>query len=496
MIDLRDHLEELEKTGELLNIHEEIHWNLEVAVLASMSNRVGGQAIHFNNIVGYPQGYSLAANLLTGPPLFYEHKRSTWGRLATALGLDSKTNYDDLCQTIIDRQNNPILPIQVKTGVVKEVICTGEEIDLFKFPLPFFHQDDGGRYGTGHVSILKDLESDWQNWGAYRWMAVGPDTLVCNFDIGRDAKTIYGKYQRGGKPMPFAIAIGGPPAVLMAAAMTIPSSISESEYAGGLNLDPINLVKAESGELLVPADAEIIIEGEFVPGQSALEGPYGGIVGYTKPSLQPLGRVTTITHRKDPIFPIIVDGTKVSDTQVILSLLESVRLLKEMREVYQHPIRWINLVPDFGLGLCMVSMTNMYPGQGFRVARHIFNTSNFFDKILFVDFELEPVSVQAVANLFASRLHPTRGIHVLQGYPPTLLNRYVTEECREKGMAAGRVYMDTCWPAHWGPEDRPTANTWEIVFDKNTREKVLRRWKEYGFKEEPKTVPEGRRFEG
>jgi len=321
MIDLKEYLEALDKAGELLTVNEEVNWNQEVGAFSSMSNRVGGQAILFAKLTGYPEGFSLVTNLFGGPGTFYEHKLSTWGRVAIGLGLDPKIGYEALTQTIIERQHHPILPVEVSAAPCKEIKLTGDDIDLFKFPLPFLHKEDGGRYGTGHVLMLKDPESDWQNWGVYRWKAIGPRSLVTNFfDVGRDAKIIYKKYEAQGKPMPFAIAIGGAPAILMAAAMTLPPMISEVEYAGGMNLDPINIIKAETSEIFVPADAEIVIEGETVPGHLVEEGPFGSIVGYTKSSLQPLMKVTAITHKMNAIMPIIVDGTKVSDTQIILSL--------------------------------------------------------------------------------------------------------------------------------------------------------------------------------
>jgi 4-hydroxy-3-polyprenylbenzoate decarboxylase len=290
--------------------------------------------------------------------------------------------------------------------------------------------------------------------------------------------------------------MGGSPAITMAATMKIPARISEVETAGGLNLDPINLIKAETGNFFVPADVEVVIEGEFIPNRVANEGPYGAFVGYTKKTQQPVGIVKAITHRKDPIIPMVVDGTYPSDTEWLISIFESARLYRMLTRRYYHPIRWVNIIPDFALGVCMISMMNMYPGLAFRVARHAFVNSNLFDKIVFVDADLEPMSLQALTTRFNSRTHPTRAVHTIDGYPPTPLQWYLTKDDMEKGIGAGRVYMDSCWPAHWGPEDKPSTNCFEIVFPKEIRERIVRRWKEYGFKEDPIMLPIGSVFEG
>ena len=498
MIEVKDHLDALARHGELLTINDEVNWNLEVAAYGAMSSRTGAQAIHFKKITGYSEDFSIATNLFSGPPLWYQFDdvRSPWGRLAIGLGFDPQTRYEELISVILDRTDHPIYPVELKEGVCKEVISTGKDVNLLELPIPQLHQNDGGRYGTGHVLIMKDLDSDWHNWSVNRWMPIAPDALVTGFDIGGHAKQIMDKYFAQGKPAPFAIVIGGPPAIAMAATMKMPEMISEVDVAGGLNLDPINLLRAETGDFFVPADVEVVIEGEFVPGQVAEEGPYGAFMGYTKRVEQPVGTVKAITRRKKPIIPIVVDGTPPSDTEWLISTFESVRLFKMLTKRYFHPIRWVNIVPDFGLGVCIISMRTLYPGLAFRIVRNAFVNSNLFDKVIFVDTDLEPVSLQALTTRIHSRTHPTRAVHKLDGYPPTPLQWYITKEDMAKGVGSGRVYMDTCWPSHWQSEDKPTPNCFEVVFQKDIRDKVADRWKEYGFEMDAIVLPEGSVFEG
>ena len=180
MIDIRDHLEELDNRGELLTVEEEIDWNLDAAALAAMSNRTGAQAIHFKKVRDYPEGFTLAANLFSGPGHYYDYKRTMWGRIAIGLGLDPKIEYEDFISTINERYHSPIMPIKLSSAVCKENILLGTDIDVLRFPFPLLHEKDGGRYGFGTV-IVKDFDSDWQNWGVYRFMVLDGNRLVADF---------------------------------------------------------------------------------------------------------------------------------------------------------------------------------------------------------------------------------------------------------------------------------------------------------------------------
>lgn len=496
MIDLKDFLTELQEKGELLTIKEGIDPHLHAAALAAMSCRTGAQAIHFTKVKGYPPGFSLAANLFTGPGNHYSfyYKRALWGRIAIALGLNPKIEYETLISTINERYSNPIMPVKVTTGPCKEVIYRGQEVDLFKLPFPYLHQEDGGRTGMG-VLIVKDRDTDWQNWGVYRFMLAGQDSLVANFlsepSLSRDTKAIYSKYAAQNKPMPFAFVLGGAPSLMLAAASRLPAGMSEVEYAGGLNLDPINVVKAETSGLLVPGDAEIIIEGEVIPGQMVEEGPYGSIKGYTERHLRPLMKVTAITHGKEPIMPFVVDGTKVSDTQAITAITESARIWRKCVEEMQFPIKWVQIPPDWNLGICVVSYISMVHGLTFRIAHYIFSISNLFDKILFVDADVCAAAAYTATVDWYQKTHPIKDYHIIENFPPAVMPNYRE---REPGKGTPRLYIDATWPAWYKAEEKPIPVSFETSFPKELREKVLKRWKEeFRFPVEPFSAPDGQR---
>jgi len=479
MIDLRDHLEALKERGELLTIDKEVDWNLDAAAIAAMSNRTGAQAIHFTKVAGYPKGYTLAANLFAGPGhLYYLYKRWMWSRIAISLELDPRIDYELLIATINDRRAHTIMPVKVTVAPCKEEIQVGDEVNVLKFPFPILHKEDGGRYGTG-VFIVKDPDSDWQNWGVYRFMILGRNRLVADFltepSLSTDTRAIFEKYCARNRPMPFAIALGGAPAIMIAAAMRLPPGAGEVDAAGGLNLDPINLVKAETSDILVPGDAEIIIEGEVIPDELVEEGPYGTIKGYTRPQPRPVMKVTAITNRKDPILPFIVDGTNGNDTQALISITESAHITRICNEEYGDPLRWVQIPVDWNLGVCIAAIMNPIPGMVFMVARHILAASNLFDKLIVVDWDVHPRSLNMVTMDWMQKVHPIRGHHVLEHYPPAVMPNYGE---KEPGEGTARMYIDACWPAWYKPEEKPMPITWESAFPEELRARVLKRWKE------------------
>lgn len=490
MIDLKDFLEELEDRGELLSVEEEMDCNLDIAALAAMSNRTGGQAAHFKKVRGYPEEYSIAVNLLSGPGHNYPHKRTTWGRMAIAMEMDPDVEYESMIASIMDRYDNPIMPMKVSTGPCQEVVYTGDDVDLLKFPFPHLHSEDGGRYGMGAL-LCKDPDSEWQNMGFYRFMIKGHNKIVADFltepALSSDTKLIYDRYRNKGEAMPIAFVLGGAPAMVIAAAMKLPPGQSELALAGGLNLDPINLVKAQTSDLLVPGDAEMIIEGQLLPTEMVEEGPYGSIKGYTSAVQRPLIKVTAITHCKNPIIPIIVDGTKVSDTQSIISMTESARLMKACQGE-QLPVRWVQIPADWNLGIAMAAIFNMANGMAFRVARLLSFSSNLFDKTFIVDSDLHPTSLDNALNDLVHKCHPIRGEHIMHGFPPAMMPNYGEEK---PGEGFPRAYYDLCWPAWWKPEEKATAITFESVFPDDIKERVLKRWKEeFKIPLEPKVFPE------
>ncbi len=310
-MDLREYLEILDKQGMLIRIDKEVDWNLEAAAISGMLARVGNgrYVVLFENIKGY---YPDKGRLVGC--LYASNRRKVWNKIAVAMGLPPDIPYSKFMPEFTKRLRRLIKPMEVSASEApcKEVIKIGKEANLLDLPIPFLHETDGGRYLTLHAIANQDPDTGWINSGTYRWMVKGPRRGAGLWVMGQHGPTIYyTKYERRGNTMPFVIYNGGDPLGFIVATSAVPTGVCEYDALGGLRGEPVKLVRAETNNLLVPADAEVIIEGEIRPGERTDEGPFGEYTGYTHGrNISPLFRVNCITHRKNPIISFVTEGLK------------------------------------------------------------------------------------------------------------------------------------------------------------------------------------------
>lgn len=493
MKDLRQFLAELDKAGELNVVDSEVDWDLQAAALCSMTNRVGGPAVHFRKVKG-SYGSSMAGSLFTGPGTLRRNRsgRTPWRRMAIAMGLDVNIDYETFMQTALGRRRAPIKPIQVSGGPCKDVVIAGGDVDLMRFPWPMLHASDGGRYSTCHTIIVKDLDTVWQNWGMNRLMIAERDRMVCHFQPTRyqgfEFAKIYAKYASRGQPMPVCVVVGGEPVNQIVSALTLfPPGQDEAAIAGGLQAAPVELTKAELSDILVPANAEIVIEGEIVPGDMADEGPFPSYFSVSPKQPGLVLRVKAITHRKDPILTFIAEGAQVSDSVALMAITSSMELWSFCLSK-QFPIRWLYLPVETLLGLCVVSAPQPYAGAFWHLTSGLWShpLGHLFDKILVVDTDVAGADLgPAFADWFI-RASPTSSWHIVGGDAPLgPAAAYATEEDLAKGVTT-RVWIDATIPPAWDAAERPRRVSFEDSFPLEIQERVVRRWEEeFGLSEKP-----------
>jgi len=226
---------------------------------------------------------------------------ATFERLAVALG----TTLQEMVPAFGERMTKPIAAREVprEGAPVKEQVWTGDQVDLGTLPLLTHNELDGGPYVTSGIGIMRDPESGVVNAGLYRHQVYGRNELGVWFIDGHHGNYIYRRYEERGEPAPIAIAIGHHPAVVMGAVCRLPGIGGEFDAAGGLLGEAVEVTRAETSDLPVPARAEIVIEGEVIPYERRHEGPFGEWPGhYTAEGPKPVIRVTAITMRRSPIY--------------------------------------------------------------------------------------------------------------------------------------------------------------------------------------------------
>jgi 2,5-furandicarboxylate decarboxylase 1 len=222
---------------------------------------------------------------------------STRNRMAFALG----TN--DMGKKFADAIAKPIPPVEVKDGPCREVIIKGDDVDLTRLPIPFMHSKDGGPYISSGVVFSKDPEYG-NNVGMYRLMYRNPKETSIDLVSPSDMRFYYERAYQQGKPLEIAVAIGCHPCVMTSASYKAPMNADEMIYAGGLQGAPVDMVKCETVDLMVPANAEIVLEGEILPiGWTEDEGRFGDFAHLQcEVKWNPVVRYKAITMRKDAMF--------------------------------------------------------------------------------------------------------------------------------------------------------------------------------------------------
>jgi len=316
---LRGHVQNLEQQGELIRVDKETDPRSNVAAIGWKTYDRFGKSTLYTNLKNFP-GWQMVSQIVTD--------RRKW---AIGFGVSE----DKVIPTLIERIKQPIDPVLVdkEDAPVKEVVLIGEDADVTRLPAMWTSEEDPGPYIAAGMAVIKDPETGKRNLSYHRQQIMAPDRtgfLICP----RHALRIYQKHQELKTPMPVAMVIGAHPAILFAAGYTTQFGIDELAIAGGILDDPVRLVKCETCDIDVPADAEIIIEGEILHDEKTDEGPFGEVTGgYAMEGSTEIFRVKAITHRKHPIFYGMHSGAPMGDPQSITGICVEAALHEHLSKV-------------------------------------------------------------------------------------------------------------------------------------------------------------------
>lgn len=485
MKDLREYLAKLEAAGELQHIEEEVDWNLEVGAVIRRAYDLRAPAPLFEKIKGYPRGYRIF-----GASAGFSRPGREYARIALAMGMNPDASVTDLIEEYIRRKKIPIKPVVISGGPCKDNVLLGDKVDLLKFPAPLLHDGDGGRYiGTWHLVVTRDPDTGWTNWGMYRLMVHDCTSMgglvIPSAHIGM---MYYQKYEARNQPMPFAVAFGGDPVSSLIAGAFVPTGVNEANIVGGLLGEPLQLVKCETVDLEVPATAEIVIEGEVLPYERRIEGPFGEYTGYRSAhvgSPKPVYRVKAITYRNDPILPVSCMGVPVDDGHAIMSVTGAGELLDDLRSK-GLPVKMVALPPQCVDAMAVVSTKTPYPNFAKKIAHSIWahRMGLTLYWVVVVDEDVDATNLDEVLHALVTRCHPDRGVYKVPDAPiyPNL-STFTDPEDRLAGRGAYCLF-DATWPKHWRPEDTPVKASFDVSWPKEIQEKVLGKWKKYGYKDD------------
>lgn len=471
--DNREFVAALEKTGDAVRIQKEVDWDLEASAITGRSCETGGPACLFEKLKYYHEG-----GRILGAPV------ANYRRMAVALGMPVASKTKDIFDEWEERVAKPVKPVVVKDGPCKEIKVTGDDVDLYQFPVPVIHNGDGGRYiGSWHCVITKHPESGWTNWGMYRLMVYNRNTISGYLRPYSHFGMALEKYESKGLPMPVAVAIGPDPICAMVAASPFRIGEDEVDFAGALREKPVELVKAETNDILVPAHAEIILEGEILPGVKLLEGPFGEFPGYRTQgsSPQPVFKIKTITHRKNPIICMSPEGVGISDGKIGPSIAGALGM-KERLKRHGIPVGDVCIPGEMGSLVAVISVKKSDPMMAQKITSILHGRRVSVPKLIVVNDDIDVFDLSEVAHALGDRLHPIRGVTTNPNSTGWTLVPYLSREERESDHVASAVW-DCTWPANWSKEsDIPVRMSFKTSYPEEMQERVKKQWKEYGFK--------------
>lgn len=391
----RSYLGELQQRGELATVSAPVGQD-DFSISACLSALHQGPALHFTT--ADKTGMTVAGNLL-----------NSIDRVALGLGL----NRSQLPTAISDAINQPMKPTPVDNGPCQEVEL---EPDLGLLPIPRFFERETGPYITAGCIVARDSETGLGNLSYARLKPLGPDKALIGIAPNHHLAVMARAAAARGEKLPIAITIGNSPAVLVAAALYLKLGDDEMEVAGALQGAPLEVVRCRTSELLVPADCEIVIEGEIEIDQTVEEGPVSEYHGmYERYGAGNVVTIKRITHRRNAIFQVIEPGFHIEHL-----LIGGVAIAAGLEQHLKGFIPAIERVSVLNSGCGRLSAVVVLgpghkPGDPQKAIMGALSAVNLIKQVTVVDNDIDPWDEFEVQYAVATRMRAERDIVIVPG---------------------------------------------------------------------------------
>jgi 4-hydroxy-3-polyprenylbenzoate decarboxylase len=489
---LRDFIAKLEAAGELVRVTAPVSTVLEMTEIQTRLLAEGGPAVLFENVTladGQPSDMPCLVNL------FGTVKRVAMG---VTLGGESRTTAGELREVgeILAFLRQPVppkgfsdalelLPLArtvmsmrpkiVKKAPVQEIVLTGDQIDLTKLPIQTCWPGEPAPLITWPLIVTKgpgkDREDDF-NLGIYRMQVIGKDRAIMRWLAHRGGAQHHRRWKESGKrePLPACAVLGADPGTILAAVTPVPDTLSEYQFAGLLRGAKAELVAAKTVPLMVPAEAEIVLEGHVLLDEYADEGPYGDHTGYYN-SVEPfpIFQISAITMRRKPIYLTTFTGRPPDEPSVLGEALNEV-FIPLLRQQFPEIVDFWLPPEGCSYRIAVVSIKKAYPGHAKRVMLGVWSYLRQFmytKWVIVVDADINTRDWKDVMWAISTKMDPARDITVLENTPID----YLDFASPESGLGS-KIGLDATdkWPPEtkreWGQEIRMDQSVIDAVSDK------------------------------
>jgi len=445
--DLRDWLDIVEKKGQLRRVNG-VNWDLELGCFATLNARSKSRpALLFDEITGYPRGYRVLTGSLLNPLLE-----------AFTFNLGEVSSTEELRSVLRERipawestlKNFP--PKVVHSGPILENIQSGRDVDLLKFPVPKWHDLDGGRYiGTGDSVITRDPDTGQVNLGTYRVMVHDRNTVGHYISPGKHGAQHRQKYHSRGESSPVAVCVGHHPLMFGLSCLTVTGG-SEYNYMGAIRGEPVEVIEEEITGLPIPAHSEIVIVGWCPPGITRDEGPFGEWTGYyaSKKHPAPIIQVERVYHRDNPILLGSPNAISPSDDSYHFVLFQSALIENDLAKVGIPGVRGVWLSEVGYQQLIAVSIKQAYAGHARQVGTLVSQLgrgAHMNRYVIVVDEDIDPTNIQEVLWALCTRSDPEKDIDIIRRTRSSPLDPMIRKPAQ--AFFNSRAIIDACKPYEW-----------------------------------------------
>jgi UbiD family decarboxylase len=426
-----------ERPDEFVTVSEEVDpAHAITATVVKTEQETGKRPVFvFENVTG--TDFPVMTNLHASRP-----------RLALAMGCGPR----EMQQKFLAAMENPIPPKEVNTGACKEVILTGDDVNMRALPQVVHHGGDAGPYITAAISFAKDPETGVYNCAYNRLMITGEKTTSIHLTLGKHLWEFHKMAAAKGEPLQVAFAIGVHPAIALGSLSIGSIDEDETHIMGGVFGEAMEMVRCETLDLLVPAHAEMIIEGEIDPEGFVEEGPFGEFTGYSLGARdREILNVKAITHRKGAWFYDMNVGHL--DHMLLSTVPMEANLYRAVRSMVPS-VTAVRVPSPF---TCYVSIEQRLKGQAKNAIMAVFGADLYIKRVVVVDHDVDIYDERQVNWAMATRAQPDRDILIISNARGSDLDPSTTGDdgfTSKWGMdATAKPLLKDFTPRHHFPQD-------------------------------------------
>ncbi len=438
---LREFVEMLEKQGDVRRIRQTVDPRFEAAAILTRLDREGGPAVLFESVNGHSM--PVIGNLLAAPR-----------RLASALFMTEEMLRNGQLPPNHEQLIDPVL---VDGDGGRRVITSSNGFDIRQYlPVLTHYTRDSAPFITCGVASARDPEGGGMRRGLHRVEVRGTKELGISL-VNPPLAGIYKAHQSAGTPMEIAIAIGVDPAVLLSSVFKCPPTMDKLCAAGGLTGTPIQLMKAHTVDLEIPAQAEVVIEGVIDPHVPEKEGVLGEVSGYYLAFSSPSIRITAVTFREHPYFQALLPQG--SEVDLLLAFIHGLNVIPKMKMLFPSMLDLHFTPGTFGSHLVM-AMNSDKPGET-RQALTMALSIQSIKKAVIVNEDVDIRDPLAVEWALATRFQADKDLMVIPG-----LGGQVLDPSAGKDYTTTKIGLDATHPHREGFE--------KIDFPENARKSAMK----------------------